>query len=54
MIEMLILLAIIRYRDVEIPSFGRKHDPLDDCMQEYGGLDYEPPVRQRPELRVVK
>lgn len=54
MIEMLILLALLRYRDAELPSFARARDPLDDCLEPYGGMDYVPPVRERPDLRVVK
>lgn len=31
-----------------------QRDYLDSCLDIGAGLDYEPPARQRPDLRLVK
>ena len=60
MIEMLLILAAVKYRDAFWPQ-PRARDPLDDALAPYAGLlhrfpedDAPPPPRERPTLRLVK
>ena len=50
MIEYLILLLLMKYRHGVVPQ----RDPLDDCLEIGAGLDFNPPERERPNLRIVK
>ena len=54
MIEMLLLLFAVKYRDGFLQDEPERVDYLDRCMDDYGGIDFEPPVRERPKLTVVK
>lgn len=49
MIEYLIALWIMKYREVFYAQ-----PSSDDGIEDYGGIDFEPPARKRPDLRVVK
>ena len=51
MIEYLIALWLVKYRNLLIEP---RVDPIDRSLEPYAGLDYEPPQRERPNLRVVK
>ena len=49
MIELLIIILAVKYRHGFTVN-DEEYDPL----VAYGGLDFEPPERKRPELKIVK
>ncbi len=53
MIEYLLILLAIKYRD--LLSFDTAHaGDIDRSLEPGAGIDFEPPQRERPRLRVVK
>lgn len=53
MIEYILTLLLLKALE-ERGGVSRGTDDLDRCLDIGAGLDFEPPVRKRPDLKVVK
>lgn len=55
MIDYLILLWLAKYREaLHMAPANDAGDPVDRALEPGAGLDWQPPERVRPQLRVVK